>query len=214
MIETFDVEQGSPEWHKLRAGIPTASGFKDVLAKGEGVVRTTYLHKLAGERVTGLPAENYTNAAMERGKALEAEARALYAFQTDLDPVQVGFVRNDGIGCSPDSLIGEDGVLEIKTVAPHLLIPMLKADKFPPGHRPQCQGALLVTERKWVDVMLYYPGMPALIKREYRMPDYLRELERELGVFTRELDALVDWLRNYRSGGASGLKGALTGSLA
>lgn len=210
-VEIFDCEQNSPEWQKLRLGIPTASAFKDVLAKGEGKTRATYLNKLAGERLTGLPAENYTNAYMDRGKALEDEARNYYAFQTDADPVRVGFARNGNIGCSPDSLIGDDGALEIKTVAPHLLIPIIKADKFPPEHMAQCQGTLLVTERQWIDLILYYPGMPAFIKRLPRVDVYLKELRKELDAFNADLDALVAWLHAYRP---TSLKQSLTGSLA
>ena len=214
-VEVFaDIVQGTEEWHKLRLGIPTASNFGHILAKGEGKVRTTYLHKLAGERITGVPAENYTNPYMERGKALEDEARKYYALMTDTDPVQVGFVRNGGIGCSPDALVGDDGILEIKTISPHLLIPILKADKFPPEHRPQCQGGLLVTERQYVDLILYYPGFPAFIKREYRVDAYLAGLRQAIGEFQAELDALVAWLENYAPARPLGLRDALTGSLA
>src|SRR3569833_1490525 len=120
--EIITCEQNSPEWLRARMGIPTASAFGDVLAKGEGKTRRTYMLKLAGEIITGEPMESFSNAHTERGHALEEEARDLYIFQTGAELERVGIIRNGRAGCSPDSLIGEDGGLEIKTTLPHLLI--------------------------------------------------------------------------------------------
>lgn len=124
-IEIFDVPQNSPEWYACRLGIPTASMFGTIMAKGRGgsgdsKTRWTYMMKLLGERLTGEPCENYTNEHMERGKVMEAEARDWYVFQTDAEVHRVGFIRNGEVGCSPDSLIGTDGMLEIKTKLAHL----------------------------------------------------------------------------------------------
>lgn len=85
MIEIIQCEQSTPEWYAARLGIPTASRFKDVLAKGEGKTRKRYMLDLAGERLTGEPCEGYSNAHMERGKAMEDEARDLYMFMTDTE---------------------------------------------------------------------------------------------------------------------------------
>ena len=129
MIQIIDCEQGTPEWHAARLGIPTASEFKTLLGikkdAREKVTRRTYLLKLAGEIITGEPTESYSNDHMDRGKFMEAEARDLYSFSCDADPQQVGFIRNGQKGCSPDSLIGDKGMLEIKTKLPHLLIDCL-----------------------------------------------------------------------------------------
>ena len=193
MLEIFhDLEQGTPEWRQARAGIPTASAFKSLLAKGEGKMRKTYMHKLAGEIITGEPAENYSNGYMERGHALEGEARDLYAFMADAEPAQVGFIRNGAKGCSPDSLIGNDGMLEIKTQAPHLLIETLLADKFPSEHVAQCQGALWVAEREWIDLVVYYPSMPVFTKRAHRDEAYIAELSKAVDIFNAELNELVE----------------------
>lgn len=197
-MEIFDdIEQGSPEWHELRRGIPTASMFKTLVAKGEQKGRATYLYKLAGERITGDLAENYTNEAMEAGKRDEPELRRDYAFVHDCEPRQVAFVRNGKSGCSPDALIGEDGVLEIKRTAPHLLIPMLlEPARFPPTHYAQCQGALMVTERKWCDLLVGHPKMPKrLIVRTERNEDYITELRNAVDVFDLELRRLVEKLK-------------------
>jgi len=149
-VEIIDCEQGSPEWYQARLGIPTASCFKDVKAQGEGKVRSTYMRRLAGEIITGQPAETFRSPEMERGSRMEDEARANYIFGwNNTRPTRVGFVRRAYVGCSPDALLGDDGVLEIKTQKPELLIATHDADRFPPEHIAQCQGALLVTGRLW-----------------------------------------------------------------
>lgn len=197
MIEVFQMEQRSAEWYAARLGIPTASEFATVLAKGEGKTRGAYLRKLAGEILTGEPAENYTNGAMDRGRAMEAEARDCYAFMQDAEPELVGFIRNGDVGCSPDSLIGESGMLEIKTAAPHVLIELLRKDQFPPEHRAQCQGALWVAEREWIDIAIYWPRLPLFVKRATRDEQYIAELASAVAAFNAELAETVDMVRRY-----------------
>lgn len=198
MIQIFDFDQGSEAWAKARVGIPTASRFADIIAKGEGKTRRKYLYELAGEIMTGEPAESFNNAHMERGKLMEDEARDHYAVMKDVEPVRVGFVRNGNKGCSPDSLIGERGVLEIKTKLPHLLIEAIVRDDFPPEHRAQCQGALWVCERDTVDISCYWPKMPPFIHSAGRDEVYIRNLDSEVARFNDELHALVSRLRGDR----------------
>lgn len=199
MMQIIDCEQGTEEWFLARLGIPTASEFATVMAKGEGKTRRTYMHKLAGEIFTGAPAESYTNGHMERGHEMEGDARNRYAFMTDAEISRVGFIRNGAKGCSPDSLVGSDGMLEIKTKLPHLLIPILLADKFPAEHKAQCQGALWVAEREWIDIAIFYPKMPLFIKREYRDEEYIATLATEVDAFVSELSEVVASLRRYGS---------------
>lgn len=194
MIEIFNFEQGTEEWHRCRLGIPTSSEFKSILAKGEGKMRRTYLMKLLGERFTGEPADSFTNGHMERGRVMEAEARKLYSFVHDVDLTQVGFIRNGAKGCSPDSLIGNNGMLEIKTKLPHLQLEALFADKLPPEHRAQVQGGLWVGEREFYEFVSYWPKLPLLVKRIYRDEDYIKTLAAEVASFTAELDDLTDKL--------------------
>jgi hypothetical protein len=194
MIEVFDVEQNSPDWYALRAGLVTASEFHKVLAKGQGLTRAQYMRQLAAERLTGEPGERFTSAAMERGHLMEGEARDYYALMRDVDPQLVGFVRNGPVGCSPDAFVG-DGLLEIKTKRGDLLIETLLRDGFPPEHTPQRQGALWVCEREWVDLICYWPGMPACIRRAYRDEPYIRSLAAEVERFEGELLAMVERLR-------------------
>jgi hypothetical protein len=197
MIETFDMEQGSPDWHHCRLGIPTASEFKCVLAKGEGKTRRTYMMKLIGERMTGEPAENYTNGHMERGKAMEDEARRAYCVMQNADPIRIGFVRNGNVGCSPDSLIGTDGLLEIKTKLPHLQLEAIFADKLPPEHQAQVQGQMWVAERAFVDFVSYWPRLPLFVKRVYRDEAYIKTLAAEVTRFCDELDTYHEQLQRF-----------------
>lgn len=200
MLTVYDCEQGSEDWFRARMGIPTASEFGTVLAPragSEGKMRRTYLHKLAGEIITGQPMERYGNAHMERGHEMEAEARSLYAFMSDADPTQIGFLRNGQKGCSPDSLIGDAGMLEIKTKLPHLLIDCILKDDFPAEHKAQCQGALWVAEREWVDIAVYWPRMPLFVKRAYRDEEYISKLSDAIDAFNADLAAVVDRIKAY-----------------
>lgn len=195
-LEIIPCEQGSPEWHEARAGIVTASELDNVLANGRGgapsKTRRTYMLKLAGEILTGQVGQLWAgNEHTERGHALEPEARALYAFQTDADPKLVGFMRRGRAGASPDSLLGDDGLLEIKTKLPHLQLAVLLADEVPSEHIPQLQGQLWVSGRKWVDFVSYWPGLPLFIKRVYRDEQYIEQLARAVAEFNNELDVIV-----------------------
>lgn len=199
MIEIINCDQGTPEWFAARVGIPTASRFSDILAKGEGKTRGRYLRDLAAEIIRGTPEEEtYTNAHMERGKAQEDEARRLYAFMADADPVQVGFIRDGRKGCSPDSLIGDDGGLEIKTALGHIQIERLQRGTLPSEHVAQVQGSLWVTGRQWWDFVSYSPGLPPLITRVERDEPYIATLAKAVDAFNEELDALVASVRGYR----------------
>lgn len=199
--EFFDVEQGSSEWHELRRGIPTASMLKVLMVDNDTKAgRTTYLHKLAGERITGVPATSFVNDAMERGKTMEPEIRRQYSFMRDCEPQQVGFVRNGKCGASPDALIGDDGMMEAKSAEPHILIPMLlkqKADPkyFPNEHRAQAQGNLMVAECDWIDLIVFAHPKLMLIARAYRDENYIAQLRDAVDLFDLELRRLVTKLK-------------------
>lgn len=201
MMQIIDCEQGTPDWFSARAGIPTASEFSTVMASGRGggesKTRRTYMLKLAGERITGEPMSTFSNAHMERGKEMEAEAREFYAFMRDADPQQIGFIRSGDKGCSPDALIGDDGLLEIKTALPHLLIDYLLKDEFPPEHKAQTQGQLWVAERAWVDLVIFWPSLPPFIKRAYRDEAYIDKLSDAVDQFNGELASVVSRIQSY-----------------
>lgn len=202
MIEIFtDIEQGTEVWRQIRCGLPTASMFATVMAKGRGggdsATRRTYLYKLAGEIITGEPAESYSNGYMERGHALEDAARQTYGFVTDTEPSLVGFIRNGRAGCSPDSLVGDNGMLEIKTKSPHIMIDVILKDNVPPEHKAQVQGQIWISEREWCDVCIYWPRMPLVIKRVHRDEDYIKTLAKAVDDFNEELADIVAKVTAY-----------------
>ncbi len=200
-VQIIECDQNSEQWFSARLGIPTASNFATVMANGRGgaesKTRSTYLRKLAGEIITGEAMDSHSNAHMERGHAMEGEARDFYSFITNEAPERVGFIRNGDKGGSPDSLIGTNGLLEIKTALPHILIEYLRMDKFPPEHVAQCQGNLWVSEREWIDIAIYWPKMPPLIKRAYRDEAYILNLSAAVNQFNVELQETVAFIRSY-----------------
>ncbi len=197
----IDCEQGSPEWFSARLGIPTASEFSTVLAVGirggKSLTRVAYLNKLAGEILTGEPMANYVSPDMERGKLMEDEARNFYSFMHDVEPQRVGFVRNGNKGASPDSLIGNDGGLEIKSAAAHIQVARLLDGGLPTEHKAQVQGNIWVCEREWWDFCSYCPKLPLLCVRVYRDESYISKLAQEVELFNVELKQTVDYIRRY-----------------
>ena len=200
-LEILKCDQGSEQWHAARLGIPTASMFSCLLSGRKDAkdkkTRQTYMRKLAGEILTGEPEESYANAHMERGKEMEAEARSLYAFMTDADPVQVGFLKNHGAGASPDSLVGNDGGLEIKTALAHIQVDRLLNATLPPEHRAQVQGNLWISGRQWWDFVSYCPKLPLFVLRVERDNGYIAELAGAVFEFNRELAQMVASVREY-----------------
>lgn len=202
--EIFDeLEQGSDEWFDIRRGIPTASNFHKIMAQSvEQKGRRDYLYDLAGEIVSGVLAENYRNAAMDRGNVMEEAIREKYAATSFGALRRVGFVRRrlpSGrfVGCSPDALIDDYGVLEIKSMLPRLLTPYVLGEKvdFPPEHKWQCVGAMWVTGRKWVDLRIGYANFPTATFRLNRIEADVQRLSNAVEVFDFDLDRIVRELR-------------------
>lgn len=201
MMQIIECEQGTPEWFAARAGIPTASMFKTVMAMGpkggKSATRVDYLNKLAGELLTGEPMVNYVSPDMERGKLMEDEARDLYAFQNGIEPQRVGFIRNGDKGASPDSLLGASGGLEIKSAAAHVQIERLLDGGLPAEHKAQVQGSLWVAEREFWDFASYCPKLPLLVVRVYRDETYIAKLANDVDLFNTELRQTVEYIRRY-----------------
>ena len=189
--EVIECEQGSEEWHLARCGLVTASRLKDVMAGGEGKMRRKYMLQLAGERLTGRPAETYSNHHMERGKEQEPIARAEHEFHQEVEITPVGFIKRGKVGCSPDGLIGDDGMVEFKSALPDILIDIHLRHRYPPEHRPQCQGNLWVAKRKWIDIVVFCPGIASYRERIYRDDPFINEIEYAVHNFNRELEQVV-----------------------
>ena len=199
MMQIHDVEQNTEEWLRARLGLPTASMFATVMASGrsggESKTRQTYLYKLAGEILTGEPMDNYTNGHMDRGHEMEGAAREMYAFTRDAEPKPVGFISNFDAGASPDSLVEDRGLLEIKTKMAHLHIEAFLRDDIPPEHKAQCQGQLWIAEREWLDLVIYWPRLPLIVRRVVRDEAYIRDMAQSVAAFNGELAQVVRRVR-------------------
>lgn len=203
------IEQGSPEWHAMRCGKVTASRIADMLAKtktGWGASRANYKAQLVAERLTGIVAEGYTNAAMEWGKEKEAEARAAYGFYTN-EPVElVSFVNHPVMpmaGASPDALVGAGGLVEIKCPNTSTHIETLLGGSVPGKYEFQMQWQMACTDRGWCDFVSYDPRMPEdmrlFVKRLERDEEAIAMIERETRAFLAEIDETVSQLtKMYR----------------
>jgi len=193
-----DLEQRSDEWHRLRAGVATASNF-DKLLTPTGKPSTqidAYASQLVAERMTGHTISLEQSAWMQRGTEIEPEASAYYELERDAEVEEVGLIlRDDGrVGCSPDGLVGDDGMVEIKVPAPHTHVDYLLSGELPGKYRAQVQGQLWIAEREWCDFISYHPELPALIVREYRDEDYIAALAESADKLVATVDARLQTL--------------------
>ena len=167
-----DVKQGSPEWLEARRGVPTASNFHRIITAKSAKLSAQaddYACELLAERYHLGPIDELSGpatAAMRNGLATEPEARRWYEFEHGFVS-QVGFcLTDDGrFGCSPDGLVGDDGLLEIKRPTGKTHIRWLVDGGLPEEHKAQCHGALIVTGREWLDFWSTVPGLPPLLVR-------------------------------------------------
>ena len=197
-MQILTMPQGSPEWLAARLGRITMSELKALLVNGKGpsglgTGATTYMHQLIGERMTGELAEPFQgNAHTKRGQELESVARELYRDATGKpEPQEVGIIINHNVGYSPDSLVGANGLLEIKTKLPKFQIEVLLDGEIPAEHVAQCQGGLWVSEREWIDFVSYWPGMPLFVKRAYRDEALIRTIAERVDAFHEEMERRI-----------------------
>jgi putative phage-type endonuclease len=190
--------QGTQEWFDVRLGLPSASCFDRIVTmKGEPSKQSEkYLFKLAGEKVSGKAEESYQNDAMKRGVEMEDQARQMYQIMQDAIVEQVGFcVSEGGWGCSPDGLVGEDGMIEIKCPSIAVHVEYLLNGKLPSDYFQQTQGQLLVTGRKWVDFVSFYPGLKPLIVRVTPDVEFHQKLKAELEKFVIRLNDVINSIK-------------------
>lgn len=176
-----DVEQNSEEWLAIRSGIPTASEFKKlVTTKGvRSKTLDTYCLTLAAEVFSGGDLDGWEgNYHTDRGHGLEPEAIESYEFINDCSVEKVGFVTNDEktAGCSPDGVVGDEGLLEIKCLKAenHVknILNYKVTGRCPSDYIQQVQGQMFVCERDWCDLFFYHPKLPALIIRVNKDDDF------------------------------------------
>jgi putative phage-type endonuclease len=199
-----DVVQGSDAWKQMRLGKVTASRIVDATAQtktGWGASRPNYMAELIAERLSGVPADRFTNAAMQWGTENEAAARREYGYRNSVSVEEVPFVPHPRIimsGASPDGLVGSDGLVEIKCPNTSTHIDTLLAGKVPGKYVTQMQWQMACTERAWCDFVSYDPRMPDhmsfFCKRVERDQLYISQLEEMISAFLAELEEKVSAL--------------------
>lgn len=195
------MQQGSAEWFAARLGKVTASRVADVVAKtksGPSASRKNYAAELILERLTGQATETFTSAAMQWGIDTEPQARAGYEFLTDSTVETVGFIDHpliDMSGASPDGLVGNDGLIEIKCPIPATHLDTLRSGKVPERYITQMQWQMACTGRAWCDFVSFDPRFPENLQmfreRIERDADRIAELEREVTIFLSEIAEAV-----------------------
>lgn len=195
------IEQGTEAWQAQRRGKVTASRVADVIKKtksGYSTSRKNYAAQLLCERLTGKTAEGFSNAAMAWGIEKEPEARVAYEFMKNATVEQVSFIDHPSIdmsGASPDGLVGEDGLIEIKCCNTATHLETLMSGEIDPDYITQIQWQLACSGRKWCDYVGFDPRLPAhlqlFIKRVERDQRTIIDLESEVSGFLRELAAQI-----------------------
>ena len=198
-------EQGSPAWFEARLGKVSASRMADMTAmtkSGHGASRANYMAELVAERLTGKTAEKYSNGAMQWGSEREPEARAMYEFMRNTPVVLVGVALHDTIpnACaSPDGLVADDGLIEIKCPNTATHIATLLGAEIDGKYLKQMQWQMACTGRKWCDFVSYDPRMPPEmqihIRRVPRREDDITALSLATELFLFEVDNTVAALR-------------------
>lgn len=199
------MEQRTDDWFTARLGKVTASKIADVMATtktGPSASRKNYMAQLLTERLTGQKADSYSNAAMQWGTDTEPQARAMYELETGRDVVEVGFIDHPVIamsGASPDGLVGEDGLVEIKAPNTATHIETLRGAAIDKKYVLQTQWQMACTGRQWCDFVSFDPRLPSAMQlyvaRVERDATLIAAMESEVAGFLAEINKAEEELR-------------------
>jgi putative phage-type endonuclease len=204
-LEIFEsFEQRSDEWYAARMGVITASQFKRLVGGRGGDI--TYMSELIAQKLTGTSKEHFTSASMEHGIETENQAVSHYEFMNDIDVKHVAFMKIDEfLGCSPDGLVGDDGLLEIKCPDTHTHVKWTLAGGVPKDHIHQVLGSMLVTGRKWVDFISFDPRLDSpndfFIKRVWAK-DMTKEMDLLESKILAFRTSMIEQLKRFESDAA------------
>lgn len=196
MIIVDNIEQGSKEWLDSRLGKVTASRVKDVLTNGKGgaISKTaeTYMMDLLSEILTGESKPFFENDAMRWGTETEPQARAMYELKNDIEVKQVAYVKHsEYVQVSPDGLIGDDGLIEIKCPTTTTQLKRALSDSYSSDYKAQIQMQLWVTGRKWCDFVSFDPRLTCsasyLVERVYVDPEFTANMAEKINIFVQKL---------------------------
>ena len=200
----MSAPQCSAEWLAARAGCLTASAIADMLAKtktGESASRANLRARLVAERLTGIPQDGFSNAAMQWGNEQEPFARAAYEIHSGNLVDQTGLVMHPSIpyaGASPDGLIDDCGLVEIKCPNTATHIKYLLSGDAPKEYQPQMLWQMECTERKWCDFVSFDPRMPShlqlFVVRFDRDEGRINDVRAEAVKFLAEVDSMINQL--------------------
>ena len=201
-IYRYDIIQRTPEWIEIKRGKMSASNAETIIANGKGL--ETYIYNLMAEYYSSAEKENYINADMQRGIDLEPEARLEFEFYTGLDVQEVGFIEyNEFIGVSPDGLIGDGGLIEIKCQNDSIYFKLLLSNNIKPEYIAQMQMQLYVTDRQYCYFVSYNPNFEKslYIKKINRDEEMIEKLKKGLERGTQLIKEIKE---NFRKVGANG----------
>jgi hypothetical protein len=193
-----NIEQGSPEWHDLRRGVLTSTAIKTLITPtgklADNDKTRAHVYEVAAQRITGRTEENYMSFDMMRGHTEEILARDLYA--KHYAPVtECGFVTNDKlgftVGYSPDGLVGEHGLIEIKSAKAKIQVQRIADGAMPTEHIAQVQTGLWVTGREWCDFISYSNGMKMMVVRVNADPAYHALIEAAAHAFEAKVAEVI-----------------------
>lgn len=191
------IEQGSQEWHELRLGKITASRMADVLSKGRGSspskTAESYMMELLAEKLTGETKPFFENDAMRWGTETEPQARAMYELKSSYDVREVAFIEhNEFIGVSPDGLVGDKGMLEIKCPTTITQIKRALTDDYSKDYYTQIQCQLWVAERDWCDFVSFDPRLDVdssyLLQRVYKDDNFIKDMKEKSYAFIERMN--------------------------
>jgi len=188
-MRIIECDQGSVEWQRAHVGRPSASQFHRIITpktRKPSASQDRYLADILASWALDLPMDDRVTQFMERGKDLEQAAVDWYEFNQDRDAELIGFALHDTLdaGCSPDRLVGEDGLLEVKCPsAPIHVMYLLGFDSVMNDYRCQAQGQLWITGREWIDLLSYNPSLPPVLHRVERDEEFISALSEHVEAF-------------------------------
>jgi hypothetical protein len=202
-LQIHNVEQGTPEWHALRAGIPTASEFSKLLTSTYKIADNKgsrdYAIQKAGEILTGRVEETYLGWDMQRGKLEEERAFDMYCANF-AQVEKCGFMTNYGIGYSPDGLVGTDGLIEIKSANQRIQVERIVFGGGADQHMIQIQVGLFVSGRKWCDFVSFSNGMPLHVERVLPDAKIHKAILEAKGSFDSVVNSIIDTYKQKTKG--------------
>jgi YqaJ-like viral recombinase domain len=216
-----NVAQYSEAYDRLKLGIPTSSHFHKIITpQGKPSKQwREYACLLVAERILQRKIEFYHSPAMERGLIVEADAADWYEFDQDVTVQRVGFITDGDhtVGCSPDRLVRDDGLLEIKAPLPHTQVDYWLSGEVNERFWPQLQGQLYVSQRSWVDILCWHDVLPKVVMRVQPDEKFIKALDRELRIFNQFIECVMEKIRAMNEAvphGNMALKAAFRASLA